>query len=75
MKDRRGIVEDPSETVADRLFYNHRGVVITASAGDSGFGVQYPAASKFVTAVGGTHLFHSGNKRGWAEKDPGTCAR
>jgi hypothetical protein len=59
--------EDPSETAADRLFYNHPGVAITASAGDDGFGVQYPAASPFVTAVGGTHLSHSQNKRGWAE--------
>ena len=37
--------EDPSEVVADRLYYKHPGVAITASAGDDGFGVQYPAAS------------------------------
>jgi subtilase family serine protease len=60
--------EDPSEVVADRLFYKHPGVVVTASAGDAGFGVQYPAASPWVTAVGGTHLSHSSNKRGWAER-------
>ena len=67
--------EFSSEAVADRLFYKHAGVVITASAGDDGFGVQYPAASRWVTSVGGTHLAHSSNKRGWAEKawgPPGT---
>ena len=36
--------------------FNHPGVAITASSGDSGFGVEYPAASPFVTAVGGTTL-------------------
>ena len=36
--------------------FNHPGVAITASSGDSGFGVEYPAASQFVTAVGGTTL-------------------
>ena len=60
--------EDPSELAADRLYYKHPGVVVTASAGDEGFGVQYPAASRFVTAVGGTHLVRSSNKRGWSEK-------
>ena len=60
--------EDPSELVADRLYYKHPGVVVTASAGDEGFGVQYPAASRFVTAVGGTHLVRSSNKRGWSER-------
>jgi subtilase family serine protease len=60
--------EDPSEVVADRLYYKHPGVAITASAGDDGFGVQYPAASPWVTAVGGTHLAPSSNKRGWSER-------
>ena len=36
--------------------YSHPGVVFTASAGDSGYGVEYPAASPNVTAVGGTTL-------------------
>ena len=37
-------------------YFNHPGVAITASTGDSGYGVQYPAASRYVTAVGGTSL-------------------
>jgi subtilase family serine protease len=36
--------------------YNHPGVAITASSGDSGFGAQAPAAFNTLTAVGGTSL-------------------
>ncbi|MEO9220278.1 MAG: hypothetical protein ABI251_00600 [Mycobacteriaceae bacterium] len=53
--------------VLDFLFYNHPGVPITASSGDDGYGVAYPAASQFVTAVGGTSLAGAANARGWAE--------
>lgn len=35
---------------------NHPGVAITVSSGDSGYGAEYPAASRYVTAVGGTKL-------------------
>ena len=47
--------------------YNHPGIAITASSGDNGFGVSYPASSKFVTAVGGTTLTTASNSRGWTE--------
>ena len=36
--------------------FNHPNVAVTVSSGDSGYGVQYPAASRYVTAVGGTTL-------------------
>ena len=36
--------------------YSHAGVAITVSSGDSGYGVQIPAAFNTVTAVGGTSL-------------------
>jgi subtilase family serine protease len=58
--------ESSTETSAD-THYNHPGVAITASSGDSGFIVEYPAASPFVTAVGGTHLVRASNSRGWTE--------
>jgi subtilase family serine protease len=48
-------------------YYHHSGVAITASAGDSGFGVSYPASSKWVTAVGGTTLKRSSSTRGFTE--------
>jgi subtilase family serine protease len=37
-------------------YYNHTGVAITASSGDSGYGIQNPADCNNVTAVGGTSL-------------------
>ncbi len=37
-------------------YFSHPGVAYVFSSGDSGFGVQYPAASPNVTAVGGTTL-------------------
>lgn len=37
--------------------FNHPGIAFTVSSGDSGYGVEYPAASPFVTAVGGTSLY------------------
>jgi hypothetical protein len=48
-------------------YYNHPGVAVTASAGDSGYGVSYPAASPDVVAVGGTSLTTNSGPRGWAE--------
>lgn len=36
--------------------YDHPGIAITVSSGDSGYGVQFPASSNTVTAVGGTSL-------------------
>jgi hypothetical protein len=48
-------------------YYHHSGVAITASAGDSGYGVSYPASSKWVTAVGGTTLKRSSSSRGFSE--------
>jgi subtilase family serine protease len=42
--------------VADESHYNHPGIAITVSSGDGGYGVEFPAASQYVTAVGGTTL-------------------
>lgn len=44
--------------------FNHPGIPITVSTGDTGYGVQFPASSQFVTAVGGTTLtLNSNNAR------------
>lgn len=49
-------------------YYHHDGVAITASSGDGGYGVSYPASSRWVTAVGGTTLTRSKRSaRGWSE--------
>jgi subtilase family serine protease len=47
--------------------WTHPGIAITASTGDSGYGVQYPAASTHVIAVGGTSLKKTNTSRGWTE--------
>ena len=41
--------------------FNRPGVPITVSSGDAGYGVEFPAASQYVTAVGGTTLRLNGN--------------
>jgi len=55
-----------SETSYDS-HYNHPGVAITVSSGDSGYGVQYPAASPYVTAVGGTSFKRDSSTHRWSE--------
>ncbi|MEV6763344.1 S53 family peptidase [Streptomyces sp. NPDC051105] len=59
--------ESSSDTSYDSSYFNHTGVAITVSAGDSGYGAEYPAASKYVTSVGGTKLATSSTTRGWTE--------
>lgn len=59
--------EDSAVTTICEGFYKHPGIAITASAGDDGYGVEFPASCQYVTAVGGTSLDKSNNSRGWAE--------
>jgi subtilase family serine protease len=60
--------ESSSETSYDTSYFNHSGVVITASSGDGGYGVEWPASSKYVVGVGGTSLSTSTSAgRGWTE--------
>jgi LGFP repeat/Fibronectin type III domain len=59
--------ESPNESLADAGYFDHPGVAITASAGDSGYGVEYPAASPDVIAVGGTSLTLASGARGFSE--------
>jgi subtilase family serine protease len=47
-------------------YFNHTGVAITVSAGDSP-GPEFPAEAPDVTAVGGTTLNTSSGTRGWTE--------
>ncbi len=72
-----GASEQAGETGLDASYYNHPGVAITASTGDCGYhcsgngpyynSVEYPAASPYVVAVGGTSLVSDGSARGWTE--------
>jgi subtilase family serine protease len=61
-----GSPEAATDTTDDAHF-NHPGVAITASSGDAGYGVLWPASSPYVTAVGGTSLKKAANSRGWTE--------
>ncbi|MFI1799566.1 putative Ig domain-containing protein [Streptomyces sp. NPDC020379] len=69
-----GGTEDATDPTSDSSYFDHPGVAITVSSGDSGFGVEYPAASRFVTSVGGTSLSRAGNARGWTESVWGSSA-
>ncbi len=48
--------EFSGEHSLDTSYFTHAGIAITVSSGDSGYGVEWPAASPTVTAVGGTTL-------------------
>ena len=50
-----------TETTDCDSYFNHLGVTYVASTGDSGKGVQYPSASPYVVAVGGTTLTLNGD--------------
>lgn len=53
--------ESSNEATAYDPYYNHPGIAVTVSSGDNGYGVEYPAASQYVTAVGGTTLTLNGD--------------
>jgi subtilase family serine protease len=58
--------EYSTETADAARYYNHPNV--TASSGDNGYGVEFPAAAAQVTAVGGTSLRRDASTaRGWSE--------
>ena len=67
--------QDPADNKFDTYYYDHPGVVMTAASGDSGYWVEYPAASPYVTAVGGTSLVAASNARGWSESVWSTSPR
>jgi Carboxypeptidase regulatory-like domain len=63
-----GIAGETSQAASLDHYYDHPGTVVTASTGDSGGLVNYPASSPDVTAVGGTTLTRDATAtRGWTE--------
>jgi hypothetical protein len=49
--------------------YDHPGIPITVASGDFGYGVEFPASSQYVIAVGGTALKkEEKSTRGWSEE-------
>jgi len=71
-----------SETSTESQYdthFQHAGVVYTASAGDSGSSLEWPAASSYVLAVGGTSLSLSatggyGSESAWSSSGGGQSA-
>jgi subtilase family serine protease len=64
-------------TPYNTLYFTHAGVNITASAGDSGYGVEFPASSPSVIAVGGTSLVYGTGARtetAWSGSGSGCSA-
>jgi hypothetical protein len=63
-----GGTESSTDTSSNSAYFSHAsGIVTTASAGDSDYGVIYPATSPNVVSVGGTSLSTSSSSRGWTE--------
>jgi subtilase family serine protease len=73
--------EYSSEVNDSQSYFNHPGVAIVVASGDGGFGTEFPAASPFVTAVGGTSLYQStdggtrnGSESVWSDAGAGCSA-
>jgi subtilase family serine protease len=66
-----------SSEVNDQSHYNNpttRGIAVTVSSGDNGYGVEFPAAASNVTAVGGTHLVVGQSETAWSGAGSGCSA-
>jgi subtilase family serine protease len=73
--------EYSSEMSDSQSHFDHPGVAIVVASGDGGFGTEFPAASPFVTAVGGTSLYQStdggtrnGSETVWSDAGAGCSA-
>jgi len=60
-----GESEFSSESSTCSSFYQHNNVAVTASSGDGGLGVSYPAVCPTVIGVGGTTLNTNGSETDW----------
>jgi hypothetical protein len=61
--------EFSSETADNGTYSSSASTAVTASTGDSGYGVEFPAAAPDLTAVGGTSLDFTGSGSGisWSQ--------
>jgi subtilase family serine protease len=56
-------------------YFNHKGDAIDFAAGDTGYRVAYPVELGYVTAVGGTSLYHTASGgRSWSESVWGSAS-
>jgi hypothetical protein len=69
INDSWGVAEAESDAAEYGSYFKHEGIPITASSGDDGYGVGFPAGSPNVIAVGGTSLKREPkSERGWVEE-------
>ena len=59
--------EENSTESEDDKYLSNPGIPVLFSSGDSGYEMEYPAASPEVVAVGGTALQKDASARGWSE--------
>jgi len=57
--------EFSTESSSCSSYYQHSDVAVTASSGDGGLGVSYPAVCSTVIGVGGTTLNSNGSETDW----------
>ena len=69
-----GESEFSGENTPCKSYYQHTDVAITASTGDSGPGVSYPAVCKTIIGVGGTTLNPNGTETAWSGAGGGCSA-
>ncbi len=58
--------EFSSESSSCSSYYQHNNVAVTASTGDNGPGVSYPAVCPYVSGIGGTTLNSNGSETAWS---------
>ena len=72
--------EYPGETTDNVTYFRHPGVAVVAASGDRGYGVEFPASSADVVAVGGTTLTQlttggrNGSETAWSGGGSGCSA-
>lgn len=66
--------EFSGESSSCSSYYQHNNVAVTASTGDNGPGVSYPAVCPYASGVGGTTLNSNGSETAWSGSGGGCSA-
>lgn len=66
--------EFSGESSSCSSYYQHNNVAVTASTGDNGPGVSYPAVCPYASGVGGTTLNSNGVETAWSGSGGGCSA-
>ncbi|MEO8973309.1 MAG: S8 family serine peptidase [Ktedonobacteraceae bacterium] len=66
--------EFSGESSSCSSYYQHNNVAVTASTGDNGPGVSYPAVCPYASGIGGTTLNSNGSETAWSGSGGGCSA-